>query len=452
MSVCENVTPAILESSNSLGLKPSVLAAPVSPLKPRTPREAQVRGEPHSVLQEPSSAGKRCWVAAIWRELDKQRAAKKTPHIVHVKMDELFASVEQVLNPKLRGKPVLVGRGVVASASCEAQLHGAKTGTNVVDAVHLCPTAVVVPGQYQHYAEFAERVRHILETYTPAVETASLDDFYLDLAASARRYANFEGTLRRLQAEVLGRTGLHVSVGAARSKVLASTASRLERSCGLRIVQPGTEETFLAPLPVEKLQGIGHAYAVALAEQGITTIGQLRRIPKPVLAAAFSDEIGEQIWDCARGLDRRKSSLASASISRETTIEDGTVDRDLLSGLLEYLSERIGVALRERGKQAGTIGVRVRFVDHSCAQQTARLASPTNDEHELLIAAKELFAKLAAQGVAVCRVGVSAANLAGERRENATFGADACRRKYLNREEHRAPGRRYGWDAVLQGS
>ena len=380
------------------------------------------------------------------------RAAKKTPHIVHVKMDELFASVEQVLNPKLRGKPVLVGRGVVASASCEAKLHGAKTGTNLVDAVRLCPTAIVVPGQYEHYAEFAERVRHILETYTPAVETASLDDFYLDFAGSARLYADFEGTLRRLQAEVLGRTGLHVSVGAARSKVVASTASRLERSCGLRIVQPGTEETFLAPLPVEKLQGIGHAHAVALAEQGITTIGQLRRIPKPVLAAAFGDEIGEQIWECARGLDRRESSLASASVSRETTIEDGTVDRDLLSGLLEYLSERIGIALRERGKQAGTIGVRVRCVDHSCAQQTARLASPTNDEHELLIAAKELFAKVAAQGVAVRQVGVSAANLAGERRENETFDADARRRKYLNREEHRAPGRRYGWDAVLQGS
>ncbi len=123
----------------------------------------------------------RSWFPTRWLGLGKTRAAEKTPHIVHVDVDAFFASVEQVLNPKLRGKPVLVGRGVVASASYEAKFRGVKTAMSFRDALRICPKAIVVPGQYEHYADFAERVRRILETYTPAVETAALDDFYLDL-------------------------------------------------------------------------------------------------------------------------------------------------------------------------------------------------------------------------------------------------------------------------------
>jgi DNA polymerase-4 len=324
---------------------------------------------------------------------------------------------------------------------------------NLIDAVRLCPRAIAVPGQYEHYAEFAERVRRILETYTPTVETAALDDFYLDFAGSGRLYADFEGTLMRLQAEVLGRTGLNVSVGAGRTKVVASMASRLERRQSSRIVPPGTEETFLAPLPVEKVHGIGRAHAVALAEQGVTTIGQLRRIPKPVLAEAFGEKIGEQIWERTRGLDGRESAPASASacVLRETRIEGGTVDCEVLDGLLKYLSERIGTALREQGRQAGTMGVRVSYVDHSFAQQSIRLAYPTNDEHEMLVAAKELFAKIVTRGAMVRQVGVSVANLESEWREKEWFDAQESRRRYANREVDSVRGS-YGWNAVLQGS
>src|SRR5258708_32566519 len=154
------------------------------------------------------------------------------------------------------------------------------------EALRICPKAVVVPGQYEHYADFAERVRQILETYTPAVETAALDDFYLDFTGTERLYPDYEAALRRLQAEVAGRTGLSVSVGAGRTKVVASIASRLERPRGFRMVAPGEEETFLTPLPVEKLHGIGHVHAGMLAERGITTIGQLRQSARPGLAAA----------------------------------------------------------------------------------------------------------------------------------------------------------------------
>jgi hypothetical protein len=180
-----------------------------------------------SIVTPAAVVEKRSWFPTRWLGRDKARAAERSPHIVHVDVDAFFASVEQVLNPKLAGKPVLVGRGVVASASYEAKFRGVKTAMSFRDALRICPKAIVVPGQYEHYADFAERVRRILETYTPAVETAALDDFYLDFAGTERLYPDYEATLRRLQAEILGRTGLSVSVGAARTKVVASIASRL---------------------------------------------------------------------------------------------------------------------------------------------------------------------------------------------------------------------------------
>jgi DNA polymerase IV len=377
----------------------------------------------------------------------------KIPNIVHVDVDAFFASVEQVLNSKLRGKPVLVGRGVVASASYEAKLQGVKTAMTFREALRLCPKAIVVPGQYEHYADYAERVRRILETYTPAVETAALDDFYLDFAGTERLYPDYPGTLRRIQLEVLKVTGLSVSIGAARTKAVASIASRLERPRGFRIVAPGTEEEFLAPLPVEKLHGIGHAHATLLRERGIATIVQLRQVPSPALKAAFGEVIGRQIWERARGLDGREVLLPATpkSVSRETTIEGGTIDTEFLGALIEYLSERVGSTLRDYGRQARTIGLRLRYVDHFSAHQTVRLLHPTNDERELLAAAKDLFQKLFTRRVAIRLIGVTVVNLEPDRRQNELFDTRANRRWYLNRGVDSVRGR-FGWNALFYGN
>src|SRR5882762_1375429 len=192
------------------------------------PRASASPASPSETPRTETAAEKNPWSAWAWLGMCKN-SSRKIPNIVHVDVDAFFASVEQVLNPKLRGKPVLVGRGCVASASYEAKFRGVKTAMGFREALRICPQAIVVPGQYEHYADFAERVRRILETYTPAVETAALDDFYLDFAGTERLYPDYEATLLRLQAEIRGRTGLSVSVGAARTKVVASIASRRER-------------------------------------------------------------------------------------------------------------------------------------------------------------------------------------------------------------------------------
>ncbi len=428
---------------------------------------AAIADSPEAPQAEPA-AEKNPWSAWAWLGLCRTRTEKNLscsgaaccaptksvpiPNIVHVDVDAFFASVEQVLNPKLRGKPVLVGRGCVASASYEAKFLGVKTAMGFREALRICPQAIVVPGQYEHYADFAERVRRILETYTPAVETAALDDFYLDFAGTERLYPDYEATLRRVQAEIRARTGLSVSVGAASTKVVASIASRLERPRGFRMIAPGEEENFLTPLPVEKLHGIGHVHAGALAERGIATIGQLRQVPKPALQAAFGEVIGQQIWERARGLDGREVLLPSTpkSVSRETTIEGGTIDTEFLGGLIEYLSERIGSTLREYGKQARTIGLRIRYVDQFSAHQTVRLSKPTNDERELLAAAKDLFTKLFTRRVAVRLAGVSVHNLETDKRQHELFDTNANRRWYLNRGLDSVRGR-YGWNSVFYG-
>jgi len=374
------------------------------------------------------------------------------PRIVHVDVDAFFASVEQVLDPKLHGRPVLVGRGVVASASYEAKLLGVRTAMSFREALRICPQALVVPGQYEHYAEFAARVRRVLERFTPAVETAALDDFYLDFAGTERLHTDLRAALRQLQKAVVDETGLSVSVGAATTKAVASIASRLERPRGFRIVPVGEEEEFLDPLPIEKLHGVGHAHAAMLAERGIRTIGELRRVPRPALEAAFGEAAGRQLWERARGIDPRLVGAPTIpkTISRETTIEGGTIDLEFLRGLIEYLAERIGAALRGYGRQARSLGLRLRYADSLSVQRTERLAQPTNDERALLGGAMAIFGKLFTRRVAVRLAGVSVTNLEPDGRQNELFDREANRRWYLNCGMD-AIRRRFGWNALYYG-
>lgn len=374
------------------------------------------------------------------------------PKIVHVDVDAFFASVEQALDPRLRGKPVLVGRGVVASASYEAKARGVRTAMSFRDALRLCPKAVVVPGQYEHYADYAARVQRILLDFTPAVECAALDDFYLDFSGTDRLYPDFPATLRAMQLRIEKDLGISVSVGAATTKLVASVASRLHRPRGFGIVPPGTEEEFLAPLPVEKLHGIGHVHATTLRERGVNTIGELRNIPIVALVATFGEVVGRQIAERARGLDARSvhAPPEPKSISRETTIEGGTIDVEFVAALLEYLAERVGTTLREHRRQARSIALRLRYTDFYSAARSARLTPATNDEKSLHAAALELFRALYTRRVALRFVGVSVTNLEPERRQNDLFDTESNRRWYLHRGVDLVRGR-FGWNALYYG-
>jgi len=227
---------------------------------------------------------------------------------VHITIDAFFASVEQLLDPTLWGKAVLVGHAQVGlakveSASEEAQLHGAVPGMSMAEGLQLCPHAAVVVPRYACYADFAERVRRILESKVGLLDTAAQNYFSFALQAKQRAHAILEAELRQLQSAVSEQTGLSISIGAASTKMLAAMASQLAGTHGIQVIAAGEENEFLTPLPIQKLPGIQAVHAALLSAHDITTVGQLRQIPKLALESAFGEFMGRQIWQRARGLD-----------------------------------------------------------------------------------------------------------------------------------------------------
>jgi DNA polymerase-4 len=337
------------------------------------------------------------------------RPASAIPHIAHIHVDGFFASVEQAIHPKYRGKPVVVGRNGVISASYEAKLLGIATGMPINQALALCPGAIILPGHYDRYAEYAERVRAILESACPAVDPDAHHGFYLNFFGSTHLRHDFPGTLRRLQLEILKVTGLSVSIGAAKSKVVAAIASRLERPRGLRIVAPETESALLPSLPVEALDAINNIDAPGLRKRGISTVAELRRVPLHSLESAYGDAIGRQIWYSARGLDGRPtvSSSGSPALSREAIINAGTTDAEFLATLTQYLCERIANALRGSHRQARTLNLRILYVVQFSASQSLRLPIPANDARQLLASARSLLQSLFTRRIPVHSLTIS---------------------------------------------
>jgi len=273
---------------------------------PMMPESLETRANAQA-WRMPTLEATREWLGKLWLGAVGAREAK-VPPVVHVRVESFYAAVEQAEIPRLRGKAVLVvSAGAVASASLEAQSRGAVAGMKLRDARKACPNAIVIPGDYARYAEYAEGVRQILETCGSPVEMTACGSFYLDFSRSMLSLVRFEAALRRMQSEILGQTGLSVSVGAGTSRMVAALAACEHRPCGLRIVARGEEREFLRPLPIEKLRGIGQKQVSALMQGGLTTLGELQQIPKPVLVAAFGAAIGERIWNLARGYETRDS-------------------------------------------------------------------------------------------------------------------------------------------------
>ncbi|HEY1482388.1 MAG TPA: hypothetical protein VGF19_06695 [Candidatus Acidoferrum sp.] len=380
--------------------------------------------------QAPATSQLANWIAGL-----NTAHATSTPHIVHVRMDFFFASVEHALSPELRGKPVLVGRNVVASASYDAILCGVKVGMGTSEALLLCPGAQSVAPQYARYAEYAERIRRILKTYTPDVQAAGLDDFYLDFANAKFTPEALEEMLLRMQTEIRESTGLTVSIGAACNRAMAAMASRMAGLSTLRVIPPGKEHDFLAPLSVEILQGLTRSQLNVLTVQGIVNLGQLRTVPKPVLISAFGESLGQQLWRETRGLDQPHPTNAvnSLTISSEALPENGSYDPQQLDGLLAYLSERLCGALRDQQTAALAIDLSIAYIDEYTAHQSVRLTRPSSSQLGLLPIARELFIKLSGRPVAVRQISLVAtvppSNLPGKE----SFFARLRRRWALNR-------------------
>jgi DNA polymerase-4 len=368
--------------------------------------------------------------------------------IVHIDIDAFFAAVEELLNPSLKGKPVIVGglpheRGVASTASYEARKYGVHSGMPLRKAYELCPHGVFVRGNYQIYSAFSKKFFDVLSRYTPDVEEASLDEAYVELTRCRPLYSSFSRAVREMKQQVEKELGLTVSAGMGPSKLLAKLATNKAKPGGLVEVEPGDEEEFLKDLGIESLPGIGPKAQVILRMLNIHKIGDLWGLPRATLRSLFGLN-GEELYLQSRGMDSRPLMTSSIpkSVSRETTFLEDLWDRRLLLAHLAYLCDRLTLPLRKGRLFAHIIEVKVRYSDFQTEVRRRLLLSPLQDMGEIFRIAKELFLQLfSGSRLSLRLVGVKASDLVrarplslfepySERRERLGIAVDEVREKH----------------------
>lgn len=302
--------------------------------------------------------------------------------ILHVDMDAFYAAVEVRDDPRLAGLPVIVGgdgpRSVVATASYEARRYGVRSAMPGAVARRLCPQAIFVAPRMARYAEVSDQVFAVFEAFTPLVEGLSLDEAFLDVGACRRLHGDPVTIARRIKARVRERTGLSCSIGVAHNKLLAKIASELGKPDGLRVIAPDAVPSVLDPLPVGRLWTIGRVGAAALAEQGITTIGALRRAPLARVRQALGRH-AEAAQRLAAGIDERpvQPDRDARSLGAEQTFDEDLRTPEALHAWLLRLSERVAERMRRHGRAGRTITVKLRTPAFQTATRRITMAAPT---------------------------------------------------------------------------
>ena len=322
----------------------------------------------------------------------------KMRHIIHADLDAFYAAVEQLDNPELRGKPVLVGgspqsRGVVATASYEARVFGVRSAMPMATAVRQCPQGIVVRPRFDRYREMSRKVMDVFHELTDLVEPLSLDEAYLDVTDTVAGGKLPLAVAIDLKRQVKEATGLHVSIGAGTSKSVAKVASDLEKPDGLVVVAPGEEVYFLAPLAVGKLWGIGPKTAERLHRDGIETIGDLAAQSDHWFARNFGKRAsGIKAKALGQDDDPVKTERSPKSISAETTFAEDLSDPEELRAALAKLAGNVAHHLERKEVRGKTVTVKLRLSDFTTLTRQTTLATFTNSEDTILETAWKLLA------------------------------------------------------------
>ena len=339
-------------------------------------------------------------------------------------LDAFYASVEQLRRPELRGKPVIVGggdagggraqmsRGVVSAASYEARVHGVHSAMPLATALRLCPHAIVVPVDFAAYRAASSAIFVIAREYTPLIEPLSLDEAFLDVTGSARRHGPAPQIAALIRDRVLAECGLHASFGVATCKTVAKVASELRKPRGFVVVAPGEEASFLAPLPLRSLPGLGPATETALSGLGIRTLGELAALPLELVQRRVGNVQGRSIWERARGVDESPVTVPGRprSVSREETFARDLDDRATLGQRLADLSADVASRLRAGAWTARTVTLKLRYSDFTTITRQESLPSGTDSDRDVRNAARRLF-DAAWSGARVRLLGVGVAGL-----------------------------------------
>ncbi len=319
--------------------------------------------------------------------------------VLHIDADAFFASVEEVLNPRLKGKPVIVGgssmrRGVVSSANYLARQYGVRSAMSMREALRLCPKGIVVCSGFKHYKSFSRRMFEIFGRFTPMVQPTSVDEGYLDLSGTEMMHGK---SMREVAKEILctvnNELGISVSGGLATNKTIAKIASGLNKPHALTTVTPGKEAMFLAPLPVEKMPGIGPKTKSALYTYGFTKLGDIARLSFEEAYQKLGRS-GVGLWKKARGVDNRDVHVDCGppkSISKERTFSSDHSNKDFLTNVLKKLSNEVLFSLRKKRLMAHVINLKIRYSDFKTYTISKTLLGPSDSDFEIYPLAKTLF-------------------------------------------------------------
>ncbi|HKY17008.1 MAG TPA: DNA polymerase IV [Microthrixaceae bacterium] len=342
-----------------------------------------------------------------------QKTVRREATILHADLDAFFASVEQRDDPTLRGRPVIVGGGVVLAASYEAKAHGIRTAMGGTQARRMCPQAVVVPPRMEAYSEASKAVFAVFEDTTPLVEGLSIDEAFLDVGGLRRVSGSPFEIATRLREQVLDRVGLVITVGVARTKFLAKVASGVAKPDGLLVVPPDAELDFLHPLPVERLWGVGPITAAKLHDRGVRTVGEVALIGEQALVSMLGPASGRQLHALAHNRDprpvrvgRRRRSIGSqrALGRRPTSAED-------LDAAMVGLVDRVTRRMRKADRVGRTVVVRIRFDDFTRISRSHSIERPTSRTETVLAVARGLLASaqplIAERGITLVAVAVT---------------------------------------------
>ncbi len=380
-----------------------------------------------------------------------------TRRIMHIDLDAFFVSVEQVLRPELRGKPVVVGgkpdrRGVVAAASYEARAYGVHSAMPLLTASRLCPQAIFIEGNYQRYRQASQKFMAILADFSPYLEPLGIDEAYLDATGFESLHGSIRQMAEKIKRRVRDELGLCASIGIASSKVVAKVASDASKPDGLLEVPIGGESAFLAPLPVNRLPGIGRKSEPVLKNLNISTIGQLAASPVEVLQRHFG-AYGKLIHDHANGIgdDRVEPPAAAKSISRETTFSRDTRDTAMVQATLRHLSERVGSELRQEGKLARCITLKLRYADFTTITRQQTLSQPTDADQAIFDTGLQLLkTELPRSKQAVRLIGIGVSNLVETGKQPDMLDKKGRRLEQLNTAIDRIR-KKYGFTAIQTG-
>lgn len=377
--------------------------------------------------------------------------------ILHIDLDAFFVSVEQALDPKLKGKPVIVGgdperRGVVASASYEARPFGIHAGMPLSRARRLCPQATLLQANFPRYREASARFMGILADFSPHVEPLGLDEAYLDVTEFEEPYGSPQQLALAMKDRIHEELGLTVSIGIATCKVVAKIASDVCKPNGLLYVAPGAERDFLAPLAIAKLPGVGRKTEEILREMGIVTIGELAGLPQERVKGRVGVS-GVAIHRYANAIDDRRVEGPGEprSVSQQITFARDTLDRRFLEAELRHLCEEVTVELRSRAKQTRCVTVRLRYADFETITRQTTLNQATNTNHVVFAVAFQLLNKaLTEKEKAIRLIGIRASSLVGKGKQLGMFDPEVERAERLDKAVNQIQ-RKYGLTSIMRG-